>query len=181
MFNPFIAYSIFLVLINHCIREIKLLILFVALCFSAGFIAWLWIKHRCLQSDLRVASTVIISGMKYVNYNADVHLDHLSGRLVLLDFFTYCCINCIHIMPALHKLESEIPVSDGLLIVGVHSAKFNNEKVYMLILSLISLVIMEMFVFLSGGRKHQESNRTVWNHASCDKRFENQCLEWVVR
>ena len=52
----------------------------------------------------------------------------LSGKLCVLDFFTYCCINCMHILPDLHALEKRHSVEDGLVVVGVHSAKFENEK-----------------------------------------------------
>ena len=31
----------------------------------------------------------------------------LSGKVVVLDFFTYCCINCMHILPDLHRLEEK--------------------------------------------------------------------------
>lgn len=54
--------------------------------------------------------------------------DHLRGRVLLVDFFTYCCINCMHILPHLHKLEQNMSHAE-LLIIGVHSAKFDNEKV----------------------------------------------------
>ncbi|KAH0623735.1 hypothetical protein JD844_006828 [Phrynosoma platyrhinos] len=53
----------------------------------------------------------------------------LCGKVVVLDFFTYCCINCIHVLPDLHELEQKYSVTDGLLVVGVHSAKFPNEKI----------------------------------------------------
>ncbi|CAI8014034.1 NHL repeat-containing protein 2 [Geodia barretti] len=53
----------------------------------------------------------------------------LRGKLVVLDFFTYCCINCMHVLPDLASLERAHPVEDGLVVVGVHSAKFLNEKV----------------------------------------------------
>ena len=52
----------------------------------------------------------------------------LRGKIVVLDFWTYCCINCIHVLPDLAWLEhrfSGYPVA----FVGVHSAKFDNEKV----------------------------------------------------
>ena len=52
----------------------------------------------------------------------------LKGKLVILDFFTYCCINCMHILPDLSRLEKEFPVEAGAIVVGVHSAKFDNEK-----------------------------------------------------
>ena len=52
----------------------------------------------------------------------------LKGKLIVLDFFTYCCINCMHVLPDLNRLEKEFPVEAGAVIVGVHSAKFDNEK-----------------------------------------------------
>ncbi|XP_071502157.1 NHL repeat-containing protein 2-like [Diadema antillarum] len=54
---------------------------------------------------------------------------HLHGKVVVLDFFTYCCINCMHILPDLEALEKEYPVESGIVVIGVHSAKFENEKV----------------------------------------------------
>jgi thiol-disulfide isomerase/thioredoxin len=50
----------------------------------------------------------------------------LRGKIVLLDFWTYGCINCIHIIPDLKKLEAKYP--NNLVVIGVHSAKFDNEK-----------------------------------------------------
>lgn len=52
----------------------------------------------------------------------------LQGKLVILDFFTYCCINCMHILPELKQLELEFKAETAVLVVGVHSAKFDNEK-----------------------------------------------------
>ncbi|KAL1802209.1 hypothetical protein ACET3Z_030856 [Daucus carota] len=51
----------------------------------------------------------------------------LKGKVVLLDFWTYCCINCMHVLPDLEFLErkyKDMPFT----VVGVHSAKFDNEK-----------------------------------------------------
>ena len=45
---------------------------------------------------------------------------------MLLDFWTYGCINCMHIIPDLKKLEQKYP--NELVVIGVHSAKFENEK-----------------------------------------------------
>ena len=53
----------------------------------------------------------------------------LHGKMMLIDFFTYCCINCIHMLPFVHELEQSHPAEDGLVVVGVHSAKFPTEKV----------------------------------------------------
>ena len=53
--------------------------------------------------------------------------DHLRGKIVILDFFTYCCINCMHILPDLHDLEEKF-CDSGVVVIGVHSSKFPNEK-----------------------------------------------------
>ena len=50
----------------------------------------------------------------------------LKGKVVLLDFWTYCCINCHHVLPDLAKLEAKY--KDGLAVVGVHTAKFEAER-----------------------------------------------------
>ena len=57
---------------------------------------------------------------------APLSLKALRGKVVLLDFWTYGCINCIHILPDLQKLEERFP--DELVVIGVHAAKFTNEK-----------------------------------------------------
>ncbi|KAI5075738.1 hypothetical protein GOP47_0009814 [Adiantum capillus-veneris] len=51
----------------------------------------------------------------------------LAGKVVVLDFWTYCCINCMHILPDLEYLEKKYK-DRPLSVIGVHSAKFDNEK-----------------------------------------------------
>ncbi|KAJ1297421.1 hypothetical protein BS78_01G374800 [Paspalum vaginatum] len=51
----------------------------------------------------------------------------LKGRVVLLDFWTYCCINCMHVLPDLEFIEKKYK-EKPFTVVGVHSAKFDNEK-----------------------------------------------------
>jgi len=50
----------------------------------------------------------------------------LKGQVVLLDFWTYCCINCMHVLPDLAYLEEKYK-DEPFLVIGVHSAKFDNE------------------------------------------------------
>jgi thiol-disulfide isomerase/thioredoxin len=50
----------------------------------------------------------------------------LQGQVVLLDFWTYCCINCMHVLPDLAYLEEKY-AREPFLVIGVHSAKFENE------------------------------------------------------
>ncbi|KAM9197087.1 NHL repeat-containing protein 2 [Dugong dugon] len=69
-------------------------------------------------------------GLEWLNTEGPISVyKDLCGKVVVLDFFTYCCINCIHLLPDLHALEHTYSDKDGLLVVGVHSAKFPNEKV----------------------------------------------------
>jgi thiol-disulfide isomerase/thioredoxin len=54
-------------------------------------------------------------------------LKNLRGHVVLLDFWTYGCINCMHVVPELQYLEEKYREAP-FLVIGVHSAKFNNER-----------------------------------------------------
>ncbi|GAA4682651.1 redoxin domain-containing protein [Pseudonocardia yuanmonensis] len=49
----------------------------------------------------------------------------LRGKIVLLDFWTFCCVNCLHVLDELRPLEEEF--ADVLVVVGVHSPKFAHE------------------------------------------------------
>ena len=51
----------------------------------------------------------------------------LAGKVVILDFWCYCCINCIHVLPDLEYLEKKY-AGKPVAVIGVHSAKFTNEK-----------------------------------------------------
>ncbi|XP_018341398.1 PREDICTED: NHL repeat-containing protein 2 isoform X1 [Trachymyrmex septentrionalis] len=68
-------------------------------------------------------------GLEWFNVSEGLSLgQHLKGKIVLLDFFTYCCINCMHVLAELEEVEKKISVEDGLVVIGVHSAKFTNER-----------------------------------------------------
>lgn len=54
-----------------------------------------------------------------------VTLADLRGKIVVLDFWTFCCINCLHVLDELRELEEAH--RDVLVIVGVHSPKFEHE------------------------------------------------------
>lgn len=64
-------------------------------------------------------------GKSWLNTEKPLSLAALKGKVVLLDFWTYGCINCIHIIPELKKLEEKY--AKNLVVIGVHSAKFENE------------------------------------------------------
>lgn len=66
------------------------------------------------------------AGLDWLNTGGKaLHLADLKGKVVLLDFWTYGCINCMHIIPDLKRLEAKY--KDSLVVIGVHSAKFSHE------------------------------------------------------
>ena len=52
----------------------------------------------------------------------------LRGRFVLLDYWTFCCVNCLHVLDELRPLEERF--ADVLTVIGVHSPKFVHEAVH---------------------------------------------------
>jgi len=52
----------------------------------------------------------------------------LKGKITLIDFWTYCCINCLHVLPDLEYLEQKFQSESSIVFIGCHSAKFKNEK-----------------------------------------------------
>ena len=74
-----------------------------------------------------VPEGILEGGTEWLNTSHPIDLKDLRGKIVLLDFWTYCCINCIHVLPDLKFLEQKY--GDQLVVIGVHSAKFDNEKV----------------------------------------------------
>ena len=78
------------------------------------------------QQEARVPAPAFPNDLQWLNTDKPITLASLQGKVVLLDFWTYCCINCIHTIPDLKKLEAKFP--NELVVIGVHSAKFENEK-----------------------------------------------------
>lgn len=62
----------------------------------------------------------------WFNTAGALSLRQLRGKIVLLDFWTFCCANCLHVIDELRELEAAYP--DELVIIGVHSPKFEHEK-----------------------------------------------------
>ena len=64
-------------------------------------------------------------GTGWIN-SGPIDLAELRGKIVLLDFWTFCCINCHHVLPDLAKLEEKY--KNELVVIGVHTAKFDAER-----------------------------------------------------
>ena len=74
---------------------------------------------------IKAAPLSLKGGIAWIN-SGPISLAELRGKIVLLDFWTFCCINCHHILPDLAKLEAKY--KDELVVIGVHSAKFDAER-----------------------------------------------------
>jgi len=62
----------------------------------------------------------------WINTERPLALRDLRGRVVLLDFWTFCCINCLRVVEELRPLEERF--GDRLVVIGVHSPKFPHES-----------------------------------------------------
>src|SRR5439155_19766348 len=79
------------------------------------------------NGDLRrIQAPELDGGVAWLNSAGPLKLRDLRGKIVLVDFCTFYCINCIHTLTELAKLEKKY--ANQLVVLGVHSAKFDNEK-----------------------------------------------------
>jgi thiol-disulfide isomerase/thioredoxin len=96
-------------------------------CLVFSSIAWGQRRARTPENPFpqRVPAASLDGGVSWLNSSGPISLRDLRGKIVLLDFWTYCCINCLHILPDLKYLEEKY--ADQLVVIGVHVHKFTNE------------------------------------------------------
>lgn len=74
----------------------------------------------------RVRAPEVVGRGGWINTGGEpLPLAELRGKFVLLDFWTFCCINCLHVLDELRPLEEDY--ADVLTVIGVHSPKFVHE------------------------------------------------------
>jgi thiol-disulfide isomerase/thioredoxin len=78
-----------------------------------------WPSARVRAPELTGAGGWINTGGK------QLRLADLRGKIVLLDFWTFACVNCLHVLDELRPLEAKY--ADVLVVIGVHSPKFVHE------------------------------------------------------
>jgi len=100
-------------------------------------IAFFMVVALCIMGQTALAKTdgsmqitnihrIITHQQGWLNTSRPLTAEDLKGRIILLDFWTYCCINCMHVIPDLGYLENKF--GNKLTVIGVHSAKFKNEQ-----------------------------------------------------
>ena len=62
----------------------------------------------------------------WFNTGGPIKLSELKGKIVVLDFWTSCCINCHHMLPVLAKIEEKY--KNEVVVIGVHTPKFVAEQ-----------------------------------------------------
>lgn len=65
------------------------------------------------------------ANLDWINTDSPLTMQGLRGKIIIFDFWTYGCINCIHMIPVLEQIEAKY--ADEVVVIGVHSAKFENE------------------------------------------------------
>ena len=76
--------------------------------------------------NARVRAPELIGEGGWINTGgAQLDIASLRGKIVILDFWTFCCINCLHVLDELRPIEEKY--SDCLVTIGVHSPKFVHE------------------------------------------------------
>jgi thiol-disulfide isomerase/thioredoxin len=83
-------------------------------------------QHDMPEYAAKVNAPDFPAGIEWLNTDRPLSLRELRGKVVLLDFWTYCCINCMHVLPELKKIERKYP--NEVVVIGVHSAKFQTER-----------------------------------------------------
>jgi sugar lactone lactonase YvrE len=69
----------------------------------------------------------LTGGLAWLNTDKPISLRDLRGNVVILDFWTAGCVNCMHMLAVLAALEAK-RAGQPLQIIGVHSAKFDSDK-----------------------------------------------------
>ena len=103
-------------------------------------VGWLWLaacapapKPTSARLSPAVApvtkprAPALVGGDAWLNTTQPLTLSALRGHVVVLDFWTYCCINCMHVLPELAELERHF-AHKPVVVIGVHSGKFDAEK-----------------------------------------------------
>ena len=86
-------------------------------------------QHIDKSQFIKAPEFAQITGYINTPHNSPITLSSLKGKVVLVDFWTYSCINCIRTIPYLNDWDQKY-ADNGLVIIGVHSPEFEFEKNY---------------------------------------------------
>ena len=98
----------------------------VAVAMAVGVLAGTHAPAVAVQQPEDVTLDGLELGTDWVNTPGPIRARDLRGKVVLVDFWTFCCINCHHVLPDLTMLEEKY--KDELVVIGVHTPKFPAER-----------------------------------------------------
>ncbi len=76
--------------------------------------------------NARVAAPALPPALEWINTDQPPSLEALRGRIVLVNFWTFDCVNCINQLPDLRSVENKY--HDGLSVIGVHAPKYDYQR-----------------------------------------------------
>lgn len=107
----------------------KSLILLIATALVVLWAVFSLFSHFLLVAGFRnsdAAKLITKSQLEWLNLSRPLELSDLKNRVILIDFWTYSCVSCVQTLPEIKKLEERF--GSKLLIIGVHSAHFENDS-----------------------------------------------------
>jgi thiol-disulfide isomerase/thioredoxin len=107
----------------------KSLLLFIVAVLIILWGAFTFVSHFFFSATYRssdIAKLVNSKDKKWFNVSRPLEISDLKERIILLDFWTYDCVNCISAFTEIKKLENQF--GSKLTVIGVHSGKFENQK-----------------------------------------------------
>ena len=76
--------------------------------------------------NARVRAPELVGRQGWLNTGGTaLSIGDVRGKIVILDFWTFCCINCLHVLDELRPIEEDF--ADCVVTIGVHSPKFVHE------------------------------------------------------
>lgn len=78
-------------------------------------------------TKIAVHAPELDGALTWLNVAEPLTMKGLRGSVVILDFWTYCCVNCMHVLPVLRAVEERFR-GEPVVVIGVHSGKFTAEQ-----------------------------------------------------
>src|SRR5262245_5328593 len=78
------------------------------------------------QPSPRLQPPEFVGGVDWLGVVTPLTLKQLRGKVVLVHFWTLCCINCMQTQPEIARLEKKY--AKQLVVIGIHSPKYDHEK-----------------------------------------------------
>lgn len=114
----------------HVSKKDKSLILLILAVAVVLYGVWSAFSHLIFSSTFKSSDINQIFSQdkseEWLNVVRPLEMSDLKDRIILLDFWTYACVNCTQTIQEIKKFEEQF--GSKITVIGVHSGKFDNEK-----------------------------------------------------